>query len=113
MSVSSEQTKPVRMLRRHLEKLSESPLPTGFAFRWFRPGDELEWVKIQTLSDKLNALSLELFHSEFSLPDLLPTTQFYLLAPNTVPVGTATAWFKDLDGRRIGRVHWVAIVPEF
>ena len=100
------------MLRRNLDNVPEFPLPAGFAFRWFRPGDEPEWVKIQTISDKFNTISLELFHSEFSLPDLLPTTQFYLLAPNTVPVGTATAWFKDLDGRRIGRVHWVAIVPE-
>ena len=113
MRVSSHQNKPVRLLRRNLDNLPEFPLPAGFAFRWFRPGDELEWVKIQTLSDKFNPISLELFHSEFSLPDLLPTTQFHLLAPNSVPIGTATAWFKDLDGSRIGRVHWVAIVPEF
>jgi ribosomal protein S18 acetylase RimI-like enzyme len=37
-----------------------------------------------------------------------------LLAPDGQAIGTATAWFKDnFEGRRFGRVHWVAIVPEY
>jgi GNAT superfamily N-acetyltransferase len=108
-----EANTPVKMLRSNLDKLPDFPLPPGFSFRWFRAGDEPEWVRIQTLSDQLNAISLKLFHSELSVSDLLPTTQFYLLAPNTAAIGTATAWSKELDGKRIGRVHWVAVVPEF
>ncbi len=108
-----EQNKPLRMLRSNLINLPDFCLPAGFSFRWFHPGDEQIWVRIQAASDQFNKISLELFRSEFSEPLLLPKTQFYLFAPDNAPIGTATAWFKNLDARRIGRIHWVAIIPEF
>ena len=40
--------------------------------------------------------------------------QCYLLAPTDEVVGTGTAWFNNnLEGARWGRVHWLAIIPEF
>ena len=40
--------------------------------------------------------------------------QCYLLAPTGEVVGTGTAWFNNnLEGARWGRVHWLAIMPEF
>ena len=40
--------------------------------------------------------------------------QGYLLAPTGEVVGTATAWFNNnFEGARWGRVHWLAIIPEF
>jgi ribosomal protein S18 acetylase RimI-like enzyme len=108
-----EQNIPVKMLRSNLENIPSFALPPGFAFRWFQSGDEKTWVQIQGAADRLNKISGDLFHSEFPEPALLPEAQFYLLAPNGAPIGTATAWFRALDGERIGRVHWVAIVPEF
>jgi ribosomal protein S18 acetylase RimI-like enzyme len=46
----------------------------------------------------------------------LAARQKYLLGPGGEPIGTATAWFDaPQSGEEIGvgRVHWVAIVPEF
>jgi len=38
----------------------------------------------------------------------------YLLAPTGEVVGTGTAWFNNnFEGARWGRVHWLAIMPEF
>ena len=40
--------------------------------------------------------------------------QGYLLAPTGEVVGTGTAWFNhNFEGARWGRVHWLAIMPEF
>ena len=40
--------------------------------------------------------------------------QCYLLAPTGEVVGTGTAWFNNnFEGARWGRVHWLAILPEF
>jgi GNAT superfamily N-acetyltransferase len=37
-----------------------------------------------------------------------------LIAPNQEVIGTGAAWFDDdFGGARIGRVHWVAILPEY
>src|SRR5205823_14626142 len=45
---------------------------------------------------------------------LLAQRQCYLIDQAGKVIGTATAWFNDdFDGRRTGRVHWVAIVPEY
>ena len=113
MSAQLEQNLPVKMLRRNLDNVPDFPLPAGFTLRWFRAGDEDVWVQLQAASDQFNRISLDLFRSEFVEPGLLANTQFYVIAQNNAPVGTATAWFKDLEGKRIGRVHWVAVLPAF
>src|SRR5436190_1714975 len=101
------------MMRASLEGIPDVPLPEGFSWHWFQPGDENRWVEIQTAADHYNQISRQLFASEFAEPALLPQRQFYVLASDGRPIGTATAWFKDLEGKRIGRVHWVAVLPEF
>ena len=40
--------------------------------------------------------------------------QCYLLAPSGEVIGTGTAWFdNNFAGARWGRVHWLAMMPEF
>ena len=101
------------MLRRDLENIPEYQLPAGFSFCWFRPGDEETWVQIQTAADLYNKISRQLFDQEFADRALLPERQFYVMEPLGRTIGTAAAWFKEIAGERIGRVHWVAVVPEF
>ena len=57
----------------------------------------------------------ELFREKFGHDDrLLAERQCFLLSHAGDAVGTATAWFDDaFEGARWGRVHWVAILPEF
>jgi len=45
---------------------------------------------------------------------LLAGRQCYLLEAPGKPIGTGAAWFKEsFEGARFGRIHWVAILPEF
>ena len=106
---------PVRMIRQNLEHLPEFELPAGFSLRRYQLGDEENWLQIHLAADRLQPITPDLFAREFGSDDaLLSQRQYYLLAPDSRPIGTASAWFKDdFEGRRFGRVHWVAIVPEF
>ncbi|MCG3178807.1 MAG: Mycothiol acetyltransferase [Phycisphaerae bacterium] len=108
----------IRMLRPHLRDLPDFPLPEGFALRLYRPGDVQSWLAIHHLAEFLiprEQMNQELFDKQFGY-DLaaMESRCFFLVCPDGRDVGTATAWYDDdFFGRSIGRVHWVAIVPEF
>jgi len=101
--------------RDHLEEIPNYPVPFGFSFRWYQRGNEQEWFHIQTAADKLNEITPDLFGRQFGNDEAaLSQRQVYLISPFGRAIGTATAWFNDnFEGHRFGRVHWVAIVPEF
>ena len=71
-------------------------------------GDSLE-------SDPYNQITPELFQQQFgSDTTQLVKRQCYLISPDGKAVGTATAWLgKDPEIKGFGRVHWVAILPEY
>jgi len=103
------------MTRANLDNLPEFALPSGFVLRWYRPGDEAHWLRIHLFADHFNTITPELFQKLFGSDEQnLRDRQCYLLAPTGQVIGTGTAWFNDnFEGARWGRVHWVAIVPEF
>src|SRR5437763_1991850 len=103
------------MIRDDLQHIPEFSFPAGFSVRFYLPGDEDIWRKIHLAADHYNEITPDLFHREFSAnAALLPQRQYYLLDPSGSPIGTGTAWFKNnFQGRTFGRVHWLAIIPEF
>jgi len=105
---------PLTMLREDLENIPEFDLQAGYTIRPYRPGDEAHWLRIHLLADPENQFKPDTFKQQFgSDARILAQRQFYLLDPAQSVIGTATAWFnEDFDGERIGRVHWVAIVPD-
>jgi ribosomal protein S18 acetylase RimI-like enzyme len=105
----------VIMIREHLRDIPRVELSPGFTLRLFHSGDEAHWLRIHQAADRIQPISPNLFANQFgSDPGLLADRQFYLLAPDGKVIGTATAWFNDdFQGRRFGRLHWVAIVPEY
>lgn len=106
---------PLKMSRANLENVPEFAWPAGFTLRWYQPGDEAHWLRIHRAADRFNEISPALYERQFG-PDkeTLVSRQCYLLAPNLNAIGTATAWFdNDFQGCRWGRVHWMAIIPEF
>ncbi|MDF2716699.1 MAG: hypothetical protein K0R28_3624, partial [Paenibacillus sp.] len=36
----------------------------------------------------------------------------FVIDAQGLPIGTTTAWYGLLNGNRIGRIHWVAVIPE-
>src|ERR1043166_3548370 len=105
----------IRMIRENLDNLPDYALPGGFSLCSYQPGDEENWLQIHLAADRLQPIMPDLFGREFgSDAALLAQRQYYLIAPDGQAVGTASAWFKDnFEGRTFGRVHWVAIVPEY
>jgi len=106
---------PIKMVRENLESIPEFMLPQGYSLRWYKSGDEAVWARIQRRSDTLNQITAQLFEQQFGLDSaLLAARQCYLVNAEDAEIGSATAWFKnDFEGRNFGRVHWVAILPEY
>lgn len=108
---SSVKEDEVTMWRADLENLPDFALPDGFTLRAFEPGDDAKWWQIHERADPLMAhrsgSHREFFGSDF---DALHARQLFLVSPNGEAIGTASAWWDDDE---TGRVHWVAIVPEF
>ena len=124
---------PVKMRRANLDNLPEFALPSGFSLRWYQPGDEEHWLRIHLAADHFNEITPELFQKQFGVEAergiysasapapasgiksaLLRERQCYLLSPTGEVIGTGTAWFNDnFEGGRWGRVHWMAVLPEF
>lgn len=103
------------MVRPHLNDLPDFSLSQEFSLRFYRPGDEENWFRIQSAADLHSDISHELFAKDFgSNLALLSERQFFLVDNEGTAIGTATAWFNNHfpDGS-YGRVHWVAIIPEF
>lgn len=105
----------VVMTRATLERLPDAPLPTGFTLRWYVPGDEAHWLRIHEAADRLNRITPELFRQQFGGDAAaLAQRQCYALSPGGDVVGTGSAWWNDaFEGGRWGRVHWLAVLPEF
>jgi GNAT superfamily N-acetyltransferase len=105
----------VKMVRPHLNDIPEFPLPPGFSLRFYQPGDEENWFRIQSEADLHSDISRQLFVKDLG-SDLtqLQDRQLFLLDETKKPIGTATAWFNhDFQGASYGRIHWVAITPAF
>lgn len=87
------------------------PLPAGFSIRAYQSGDAAHWRAIHERADPFNSFDDSTFGTWFGDDDeILRARQRFMLAPDGQIIGTATAWF---DTPEIGRVHWVAILPEF
>jgi len=110
-----EKNLPITMSRANLDDVPEFALPGGFSLRWYQPGDEAHWLRIHLTADRHNEITQELFERQFGRDKKrLGVRQCYLLSSTDHVIGTGTAWFDHhFQGCRWGRVHWVAIVPEF
>ena len=104
----------LRMIRESLENIPEFAVPEGYALRWYQPGDETHWCNIHAEADAYNRITEDFFGQQFGTdPGALEKRQLYLLSSVRQPIGTGTAWFDRFEEELIGRVHWVAMLPEY
>lgn len=107
---------PVDMLWDDLSEVPQYPLPEGYSMRLFVDGDADTWVTVEKAAEPfIQDMSRRIFDREFSnnLPAMLKRC-YFLVSPDGRDVGTVTAWYDRMfAGKRWGRVHWVAIIPEF
>ena len=99
---------PVR-LTHNLAQLPKNPLPAGYSFSGYLPGDEQTWLEIQRAAEPDGGMTAEVFNAEYSCyQPPLSASQFYVLAPDGTAVGTATAWFC---GKTCGLIKGLAVAP--
>lgn len=104
----------VRMIRENLDDIPDCSLPDGYSIRWYGPGDENTWLEIQSLADRYNEVTLSLFEKEFGTDTkVLSERQCFLCDSHHNAIGTASAWYGSYQRECCGRIHWVAIVPQF
>ena len=82
--------------------------------RFYREGDIGHWLRIQHAADPDYGATVEMFANELPGDTAhLATRVMFLMDPTGSDIGTITAWNdSEIDGRDIGRIHWVAIVRE-
>jgi len=104
----------IHMARESTENIPDFKLPEPYTLRPHREGDIDTWVNVQQKSEELVPISREVFLMNFGTSQrMLSERQLFLCNGKGTPVGTATAWFDyHHKGKKYGRVHWVAIVPE-
>ena len=103
-----------------LEDLSGLPpyeLPEPYQSRTFHEGEETTWAEIEHAAGEFPSLdkARSRFKDEFGshVADLCDRCTF-LEDGEGRAVGTATAWFSpSFKGGRYGRLHFVAIHPEY
>ncbi len=102
----------VRMIRPHLNDIPQVHCPDGYSIRPLRVEEGAVWSDIVLDAEPWLELSTDLFTNEFS-HDLssVPERCFFVVDGNDTPVGTISAWYKELDGHNYGLVHWVAVRP--
>lgn len=109
---------PVVMVRENLEVIPAHPLPSGYRFRTYKDGDDLNWAEIEHAAGEFAApeKALERFRKEFGerLAEMASRCFFLVHEESGRAIGTTTAWLDpDFRGRDYGRIHWVAIHPDF
>ena len=101
-------------LERSLDNLPEQPLPPGYSFVTYAPGDRDAWIAIEQSAKELvsHEQGLEVWARYYGAYEaLLPGRMFFVVNPAGEKVGTATAFFdirREDDGVN-GMLHWVAV----
>jgi len=106
---------PVKMILCDMDGIPAYPLPDNYSIRPYKPGDEASWVELQSCADKFNKIDIELFRKSFGYDEnILSQRMLFLLSPDKKIIGTAAAWFdNNYHGEKYGRIHWVAIHPDY
>ena len=107
---------PVIMRRDPGLPLPDYPLPEGFSYKMYEPGDEKEWARIEASVGEFDCEMDALLHyqEEFlPYPDEISRRCIFIKAPDGELIGTATAWWAYVGQRRYPLVHWVAVKPGY
>jgi GNAT superfamily N-acetyltransferase len=107
----------ISMIRPDMKNLPDLPLPDGYRIRPYRSGDEPLWIDIVRSGEHFIDIPDDMFQKEFAAD--LPAVEkgmYFLTAHGGRDVGTTTIWpapnLKN-TGLDYGRVHWVAIHPDY
>ncbi|MCY3766138.1 MAG: GNAT family N-acetyltransferase [Gemmatimonadetes bacterium] len=102
---------------RELDDLPDAKAPAGYRIRTYETGDDAAFVRIKNaafMSENTGgrAWTSADFEKEYlDSPYFDPKRVLFAICGDE-PVGTTTAWTATHQGRDVGLIHWVAVVPE-
>ena len=102
------------MERLHLEDVPECPLPEGYRFAFYQPGDRDAWIEIEQSAKELADFEqgVDVWQTYYGgLENTLHNRMLFIENAEGEKVATATAYYDasgDLPPER-GQVHWVAV----
>lgn len=109
--------KNLKVLMKHnLTEIPHYEFPTNYQLQSFKQGDEKEWARIETATGEFDSeeQALERFTEEFQpYIDDFQKRSLFLINEAGEKIGTITAWYGNHKSDTIGRLHWVAIIPEY
>ena len=103
------------LLERELDDLPVHPLPEGYRFVFYRPGDREDWLDIEKSAKEFDSRErgLELWQRYFGgHEEQLPRQMLFVQEEATgEKVATASAYFDVIHGDPSGSawLHWVAV----
>lgn len=99
-----------------LASLPEPVLPEGYSFRFFRPGDEYAWARLesQVLEFPTHGKALEYYRYRYlgdPLAEMLSRRCVFVVDAADNPVATATAWYGNCSMGNCNWFQWIATDP--
>lgn len=108
---------PLTMVRPDLQRIPSYSFPASYRVRNFQQGDERIWAQIEASVGEFvdEEAALKHFDKEFgAYPEEMVRRCLFIENENGEAIGTTTAWYGSLqDDETSGRIHWVAIRPEY
>ena len=106
------------MLRGDITGMKEIPLPAGYHYEMYRPGDRDAWIEIEKSAKEFDTREQGLdawkrYYAEHT--DELPGRMVFVVNEAGEKVATATAFYdiRGIDQSADGWLHWVAVRREF
>ncbi|MBR2793356.1 MAG: hypothetical protein IKE16_01820 [Solobacterium sp.] len=104
------------LLERTLDFIPVFPLPEGYRFSFYAPGDEAEWIRIEQSAGEFSAFEegMQAWNSYFApWKELLSKRMVFIETPEGRKCAVGSAWFNTHTGDLSdGRMHWIAIEKE-
>ena len=106
----------LRMWRK-LDELPPADLSEGYRMRTYCPGDEAAFVRIKNGAFGAEVgggrdWTVEDFEKEYLASPYFEPERIFFAECNGELVGTTTAWTAEHEGREVGLIHWVAVMPQ-
>ena len=105
------------MLRGDITGMKEIPLPAGYHYEMYRPGDRDAWIEIEKSAKEFDTREQGLdawkrYYADHT--DELPGRMVFVVNEAGEKVATATAFYdiRGIDQSADGWLHWVAVRRE-
>ena len=89
-----------------LEALPAFALPERYGWRFYQPGDEREWARIETSAGEFPCREAGLLRFRQAFAGGALQERMLFLTDDGIPFATATAWHESAAE---GRLHWVSV----